>query len=438
MPTAPGALWSVLALTVLMAPAAVAGTLRDFLAQGSFTGELRTYYFQRQYGAPNALNADALAVSGLFNYQTQEFLGGISLDASFYTANALGTHDANPARVDTTLSGLSNSVNSLGQAYVQYHGHGILVRLGDQLVDSPWAWSSDSRVLPATYEAAFGAIKLLQGLKLKALRILRYKSRTSSGYFHDNNYFPPTWHGDTAYGGLGNLPANAPGTAGTFAVGADYDVGGLKATTWYYDFYGFGHLVYAQAGDTLATGMAVRPFAGFQVVREWGGSSIFDVTNTRLLGQPGLAVSAFAVGGILGIKFDGSSISAAYDRLQSEGAGTLGGGALISPYTQSFATDPLYTTSMIRGLVELGPGSAWKLTASKAALQRRLELTLSFAEYRADYNGNDTETYFDVIYKPQGWVKGLSLRDRVEYSSGRANPGAGYFVYNRVMLAYAF
>jgi hypothetical protein len=419
-------------------PAVRADTLAGFLSQGSLSGELRSYYFRRDYGAANVVNADAFAVAGLFNYQTPEFLDGFSVDASYFTANALGTHNANPARIDTTLSGVANSINALGQAYLQYRGHRALVRLGDQLVTTPWAWSSDSRVLPATYEAAYGAITPVRGLKLEALRILRYKSRTADGYFRDNNYYPPTWHGDAAYGGLGDLPASAAGTPGTVAAGADYEAGGLKATAWYYDFYDFGHLVYAQVDDALNTERAVKPFAGLQAVREWDGSNVFERTGTRLFGQPGMAVNNFAVGGVFGIKIGDASLSAAYDRLRPEGVGALGGAALISPYTESFATDPLYTTSMIRGMVELGPGSSWKLTASETALQKRLELTASFAEYHTDYNGNDSETYFDVIYKLRGWLKGLSLRNRLEIGNGRVNPGRSHFLYNRVMLAYAF
>src|SRR5579863_1813802 len=203
-----------------MVPAARADTLAGFLAQGSFSAELRSYYFRRDYGAAAVPNADAFAVAGLFNYETPEFLQGFSLGASYFTANALGTHDANPARIDSTLSGVANSINALGQAYLQYRGHGALVRLGDQLVATPWVGASDSRVLPATYQAAFGALTPVRGLKLQALRILRYKSRTADGYFRDNNYYPPTWQGDAAYGGVGDLPASAPGTAGTFAVGA--------------------------------------------------------------------------------------------------------------------------------------------------------------------------------------------------------------------------
>jgi outer membrane porin, OprD family len=429
---------SLLTLAAGAGPAARADTLSGFLSQGSFSGELRSYYFRRDYGAAEVANADAFAVAGLFNYETPEFLDGFSVTASYFTANALGTHAAGTARIDATLSGVANSINALGQAYAQYRGHGALVRLGEQLVATPWAGASDSRVLPATYEAAFGSLAPAPGLQLQILRILRYRSRTADGYFRDNNYYPPTWQGDAAYGGLGDLPASAPGTAGTLALGAEYGTGGIKATAWYYDFYGFGHLAYAQLDDTLDTGRGIKPFAGLQAVREWNQANAFERTDTRLFGQPGMAVSNLTLGAILGIKIGGASLSAAYDRLRPEGAGALGGGALISPYTESFATDPLYTSSMIRGMVELGPGSSWKVTASERTLGQRLELTASFAQYHTDFNGNDSETYFDAIYRPRGWLQGLSLRNRLEIGNGHVNPGHHHFLYNRVMLAYAF
>ena len=415
-----------------------ADTLARFLADGSLSGELRSYYFRRDYAAPAVLDANAFAVAGLFNYRTPDFLGGFSLAASYFTANALGTHNSNPARVDTTLSGAANSINTLGQAFLQYRGHGALVRLGDQVVATPWAGASDSRVLPATYQAAYGALTPLSGLTIEALRILRYKSRTADDYFRDNNYYPPTWKGDASYGGLGDLPAGAPGTSGTVAAGVDYRRASLKATGWYYDFYDFAHMAYGQLDDTIVSGFPVEPFAGAQVVREWDSTNVFSLTGTHLLGQPGVAVNSFTFGAIVGVKGLGASVSVAYDRLRSAGSGALGGGALISPYTQSFATDPLYTSSMIRGLVELGPGSSWKITAAGRAIGDRLEFTASFAEYRTDYSGNDSETYFDLIYLPRGWLKGLSLRNRVEVGNGRVNPGHRHFLYNRVMVAYSF
>jgi outer membrane porin, OprD family len=417
---------------------ASADTLADFLTQGSFTGQLRAYYFRRDYATATVLNANAFAVGGLFNYQTAEFLDGFSVGASFFTANALDTHNGNPARIDTTLIGTANSINSLGQAFLQYSGHRLLVRVGDQLVNTPWASPSDGRVIPATYQGAYASFTPVTGLTLEALRILRYKGRTADNYFKDNNYYPPTWNGDVNYGGTANLPASAPATNGTAAFGIDYAVGGLKTTAWYYHFYDFAQMLYAQGDETLPLTSPVKPFAGAQVVREWGGSNIFAGTGTHLFGQPGTSTDNLTLGGIVGLKAYGASLSVAYDHLETEGSGALGGGALISPYTSSFATDPLYTSSMIRGMVELGPGSAWKVAATEQAFHDELTLMASFAEYRTSFNGNDSETYFDVIYLPPGWLKGLSLRNRVEIGNGRVNPGKRHFVYNRLQVSYSF
>lgn len=425
-------------LTAAALPAASADTLADFLTQGSFTGQLRAYYFRRDYATANVVNANAFAVGGLFTYQTAEFLDGFSVGASFFTANALDTHNSNSARIDTTLVGKANSINSLGQAFLQYSGHGLLVRVGNQLVTTPWASPSDARMTPATYQAAYGAFTPVAGLTFEALRILRYKGRTADGFFKDNNYYPATWGGDADYGGTSNLPATAPATDGTAAVGIDYAFGGLKSTAWYYHFYDFAHMLYAQADETLPLTSPVKPFAGAQVVREWGSSNIFAETGTRFLGQPGTSADNLTLGGIVGLKVDGASVSVSYDHLESEGAAALGGGVLISPYTASYATDPLYSSSMIRGMVELGPGNAWKVAASEQAFDKELTLTASFAEYHTDFNGNDSEAYFDTIYLPPGWLKGLSLRNRLEVANGRVNPGKRHFLYNRLMVAYSF
>jgi hypothetical protein len=419
-------------------PTARADTLAGFLSQGKLSGQLRSYYFRRDYSTASTANARAFALAGLFNYRTPGFLGGFSLGASFFTANALGSKSSDPKRLDATLMGTANAINALGQAFVQYSGHGVLVRLGDQLINTPWAGASDSRAVPATYQGAYGAFTPVAGLTLTALRITRFKGRTAEGFFKDNLYYSPTWNGDGSYGGISNLPAGARHAPGTLAFGATYRFSGLKASAWYYRFLGFAHMVYGQLAGTLRAGSAVEPFAGAQIVHEWGRSNRFAQTGTRFFGQPGTAVDSFTLGGIIGAKAYGASLSVSYDQLRREGPGALGAGALISPYTAGYATDPLYTTSMIRGMVELGPGRAWKVRATEGALGKRLLLSASFAEYRSDFEGLNTELYFGVIYEPRGWVKGLTLRNRLGISHGRANPGAGRFLYNRVMITYAF
>ncbi len=419
-------------------PPVHADTLADFLSQGKISGQLRSFYFRRDYSTASVPNAHAFSLAGLLNYQTPDFLGGLSLGASFFTANALGSQNSNPKRIDVTLMGPSNAINTLGQAFVQYHGHGALVRVGDQLLATPWMGTSDSRVVPASYEGAYGEYSPLKGLTFSAMRITRFKGRTADGFFKDNLYYQPTWNGDVSYGGVSNLPANAPQAAGTSAVAATYGNSDLKATAWYYNFLGFAHMVYGQLDGTLPVGSGIKPFAGAQVVHEWGSSNRFAETGTHFFGQPGTSADNVTLGGIVGVGGYGATLSVAYDDVRNEGSGALGQGVLISPYTAGYATDPLYTTSMIRGLVELGPGRAWKVRGTEALLEKRLLLSASFAEYRTDFEGVDTELYFGVIYKPQGWVKGLTLRNRLGISHGNANPGAGRFIYNRVMISYAF
>ena len=431
-----------LATAALIAIGAIANaradTLADFLRQGQFNGEFRSYYFMRDYATPNVPNADAYSLSGLFEYQTPAFLDGFSLDASYYAANALGTHSDVPARIDVTLMGAANSIDALGTAFLQYQRHGVWVRLGDQPLATPWANGSDSRALPSTYEAAYGKFTPVTGLTFHVLRILRYRSRTSDGYFRDNNYFATGWNGDANYGGVADLPAGTGGTTGTFALAGEYRRRRLDTALWYYDFTNFARMVYAQGKYGFAASGSLHPYAQAQFVREWIGSNAFEATGTHLFGQPGTATDNFTWGLAAGVKVRAFDLSAAYDRLQTRGSGAFGGGALVSPYTAGYATDPLFTTSMIRGLVELGPGSAWKLTGSVFALDERLQLIASFAEYRSAYNGNDTETYFDAIYQPRSWWKGLSLRNRFEIANGRVNPGHRHFIYDRMQIDYRF
>ena len=431
-----------LATTFALAIAAVASvradTLGNFLRQGQFTGELRSYYFMRDYAASSVPNAAAYSLSGLFEYQTPTFLDGFSLDASYYSANALGTHSDVPARVDTTLIGAANSINALGTAFLQYQRHGVWIRLGDQTLATPWANGSDSRALPSTYEAAYGKFTPVQGLTFHVLRILRYRSRTSDGYFRDNNYFATGWRGDANYGGVANLPPGAAGTTGTFALAGEFRRRNLDAWIWYYDFTDFARMAYAEGEYRFATQDALRPYAKAQLVREWNGSTAFASNGTHLFGQAGTAADNLTWGLVAGVKIRSFDLSAAYNRLQTRGTAAFGGGALVSPFTAGYATDPLFTTSMIRGLVELGPGEAWKLSGSWLTWGKRLQLITSFARYRTAFNGTDTETYLDAIYQPQSWWMGLSLRNRFEIANGRVNPGHQHFIYDRMQIDYRF
>ncbi len=418
--------------------AAHASTLKDFFLNSKVDGQIRAYNFDRFFGR-NTTNLSAFSLGGYINAHTAS-LDGFSADAGFYTANSLGANSTNP---DVTLMGKGTSVNALGQAYLQYQLPGIfMVRAGNQTLNTPWVNTSDSRLIPATYQGVFAEVTPLSHWNIYGMRIFRWKSRTSSDYYKDNLYYPATYAGDSMWGGSSAvLSGTPPQTQGILAFGTSYKNRGVNAQAWYYNYYHFANMFYGQASYTYRTGTGVDPFAGGQVSREWGSSSLLN--SLQIDGSSGQGVNSTAWGLVAGVNYDLASailgkgqLSWAYNQLGYH-AGAVGGGAIISPYTVGYATDPLYTTSMIRGLVEMGTGNAWKVKWTQHLLDNRFLFIAAYAGYHLHSAGSANDIYGDLTYFPEGFFKGLSIRDRVEVAH-RDIGNTGYFIYNRVMLTYNF
>ncbi len=432
--------------------------VETWLSHGSIDGMLRAYDFDRIYGAPGVPNQSAFGLGGILNLRSAPVLGGFGVGLSLFTATALSLNDRTGTapsfpHLDATLMGPNNDLTALGQAYVQYRVPQLLVRVGDQELSTPWVGGSDSRVFPATYQAVFGEFSPINALHLFAFRQIAWKSRTSATYFQDNLYYPPTYAGDTSYGGASALSSNAPSARGTLAFGANYNMKNLKAEAWYYDYYNFANMFYTDGSYTLDATKVVHPYIAGQFLREWGADSILnsDRYGTAIDGYKGNGVDSTAFGAQIGLKYTLESamlgagvISVSYNSLPVH-QGSIGDGAIVSPYTVGYATDPLYTTAMIRGLVELGPGDAKRVSLSQHLLDNHVLVTLAFTRFDTKLNGGSNDTYVDVTYFPGGGLKGLSIRDRTEVSNAsfQFNNGAtgnrGHsFIYNRVMLQYNF
>ena len=417
-----------------------ADALSNVFTQGHVDGELRLYDFNRVYASDAKPDAAALSGGLLLNLRTADFGDGFSLGASLLSANAFGTQPANPARNDVTLIGADNAVSALGQAYVQYKDGGMLLRAGQQYLDTPWMGSSDARVLPASYQALLAGFTPAKGWNVYALRSYGWKSRTSSGYRFDNLYYPANWRGDTMYGGLGGLPATARAMSGTWALGTAYTAGGFKGRAWYYDFIDFAQLAYVDGSYTFDTGTAFDPFVAAQYVGEHAGrGGILATDQAKLLGVAGNTVDSLTWGADAGVNIPHGRFDVSWNRIGRRD-GAVGDGALVSPYTAGWASDPLYTTSMIRGLVEQGPGHAWKARFAYGLFNERLQFSVAYARYDTALSGRSHDVYLDLAYHFDGDLKGLSLRNRWERSVGGIglNPGNQPFVYDRLMLAYTF
>ncbi len=115
---------------LVMAQDAGYGSLQQFLEAGSVSGNIRSYYFNQLFGGSTLPNKYAYSLGGMLKVQTAP-LYGVSAGVAFYTANALGANDLNGpgyTHLDPLLMGERNSLNVLGQAYLQYQDHWAATR----------------------------------------------------------------------------------------------------------------------------------------------------------------------------------------------------------------------------------------------------------------------------------------------------------------------
>jgi len=406
---------------------------KNFIQKSGISGTIRSCYFSKLYGAAAENNMDAYALAGILNVKTAPFLGGFILGASFFTTNDLGTHGNNPKHVDTTLMGIASSINALGQAYIQYvRPHRLLIRIGNQMINTPWMGPRDSRMLPQTFQGIFARFTPVSGLNLEAMRIFRWKSRTSGDYYKDNLYYDTNYYNDPLYDVTAVLPKNAGEFQGTLAFGATYKARNANVQAWYYNFYQFAQLFYGSAAYTLKTGAEFFPFAAVQYMREWQVNSVFQKYDAKLFGQSG-DVSATLWGGKVGVKIPGGKLFVAYNALTPH-AGSFGGGAIISPYGNYKAT---YSSFITDNLLAFGPGHAWRVAASYRLCQRQIILMVGYVHFNTNYEGKTHGVYLDMTYVPKV-LKGFTVRDQVAIDNGLQAYAGRSFIYNRMMLQYAF
>lgn len=401
-------------------------SIQQFLEAGHVTGNIRSYYFNQIFSGSALPNKHAYSLGGMLKVHSAP-LYGVSAAVAFYTANSLGANDLNApgyTHLDALLMGEKDSLNVLGQAYLQYQSHWLKVRAGNILLNTPWMNPSNAFMIPSTFQAVSATVTPFKNLQVIGLREFRFKNRTQGNYYRETllNQNPLYPH----------MPDHMDGTL-AFGVKAHWQ--GWRSTAWYYRFYDLANLFYGTVHYRVS-GLpdGLKPFADFQYAREWADGA-----------QYAGPVNATVFGGMLGLQTPVGRIFAAYNAIPSHrpfsmGGRTLYNGGFISPYTQQYSADPLYTSIMDYGLVSASAaGHAWKFGFLLHPI-RSLRIKYSYSMYcTRPYLPNVDANYLDLTYTPGGFWKGLSLRNRLAID--HSNPYAGYqgtFIDDRLMLQYSF
>jgi hypothetical protein len=385
-------------------------------------GNIRSYLFDRIYGNQRMSTQQSFSLGGKINALTGSY-HNFKLGMTAYTAQPLDLNSNNRRKVDLSLPG--NEITTLGQTFLQFENPVFLTRIGNQLIDSPWLNPSDTRMIPATYQAVFFKIMPMPAFELSAMRVTRFKPRIYSNFTRTNLYMP-TDEG-TPIAALDNQTTN-----GTLAFGAQYTIKHqLQAKFWTYKFYDYAKLIYAEGSYEFRSNAAATPSIGIELAREYNDGN-------RALSKAHAGTTNAALCGIqLAIDHaNGANLSIAYDYMPKH-PGAFKNGDIVSPYTTFYATDPLYTTSMIAGLIEKASGAAVKLSGKFYVFDKQLGFKMSFARYlTAPFMENSSETNLDIKFSPHGKFSHLTLRYRLGYLN--QHPTYDKFIYSRLMLEYDF
>lgn len=426
----------------------------------TISGQLRAYDFARENRVQNGANPNRTAFNFGGNLHLDYALGGTPLHiaTTYFGAYPFGANGLRPQRngqIDNTLPGFA--LSTLGEAYLRYKDRRTSATVGNQVVNTPWAPNSDSRIKPVAFQGIDAAYRLGPNLTLGVSRMIRFEGRTSSA-FDRNTLLTSSAAGNPAYA--------AHDTSGFLLADVAYKANKTVTATFNnYSFYDIANLFYGEVRDSLDPASSYDPTAAVQYVHE--GSTGRAVIGRILSNAYGAQLSAKLNRNVLvALGFD--TIPIRYDTVAARTAtaagrglflpagGTplaaaLGGGiyriaygGIASPYTDSYATDPLYTTSISQGVADRhSPGTSYKAALIFTPDNKRVKGILSEAYY--DYGNalgsNRTyETNVDVTYffSPvgKGPYKGLSFRERF---ANRQQPTIPYeFKYIRTQLEYDF
>lgn len=436
----------------------------------SYSGTLRAYYFVRQNANQALKNRKTGVVTS--NPNRTAFLPGGTLHAEYHFgttpfrigtsyagADPLGINGPNPqknTKLDNTLPAFA--LSTFDEAYANYHTSGLDATVGDRVFNFIWMPASDSRIKPASFQGIDINGKIVPEVTVGMSRIIAYENRSDSAFQRRTLL--------TSIPAGGSAGPALVDTSGALHAYAALAAGPLTAHFEHYTFYDLANLDYADASYKLFRQSPYTPYIAAQYVTEHqtGRAYLGTIANNTFGLQAGVnankrialtigfdtapahyfdraADTAAAAGKGFFLPTGGTTPSA----LVAPGVYRVAYGGIASPYTETYTSDPLYTTSLTQGMVERrSPGTAIKIAATYVSATRRLKAIASEAYYRYDNALAQNRTFeddLDVQYffnpvRAAATYKGFSVRQRFGHRVQPTVPND--FKYSRTQLEYDF
>lgn len=467
-----------------------------------YGGYVRTYYFTRQNATSFAKTNSQFNQASLnpaLNLHAQYSFGNWSIGGTYLYANPFDNCGDPQSHVDptspcyrgrkfTSPAGGTNPddtlpdfrLSTMYEAYLQYKDSNLYAKVGNQVINTPWANASDSRLKPVAFQGGDLSYKINANWLGEVMYMPRWEDRATSA-FTDVTLLTGTSLPSANYGGAGSNIIPTPFTYihnNGFGMGhLGYTASAISANAYYYAFDNIANAVW---GDFKYGWKAYgKPFIALQGGTESNtGSSVIGKINSQVVGiqagfSPWTNVDLSVGYDHVPMKTDTIALPAgtkcgANDQISgllpyflpgggttncsknTDGTTNIYYGGWASPYTDSYATDPLFDTMISQGMVDRrSAGDGVKVSGTFSTFERRIKLIVAHAWWAY---GNGTagvsptqETNFDVTYYfsklGKGPYHGFAFRQRYAERSQTNTAlygGSPDFKYNRTQFEYDF
>ncbi|EEE07345.1 TPA: OprD family outer membrane porin [Burkholderia multivorans] len=394
-----------------------ASSLLEVFTKGHFSGDFRTIYFSSHnaFYSPG-LNQDTISYGGKLGFTTAS-LHGFSAGVSGFIQRGIN-HSDNPSKVDGYLG---PNLLAMGEAYLQYEGHGFKIVGGNQQLDVPFASTYDWRMAPQLFQGVSARYGDSNNF-VQAFKMFRFKSYISNSFTRRTTYNSNF----DSYSSVGNEETN-----GFWGVGAGHKWAlspvTVSAQGWFQTYQDYAKLTYVEAQVIRSDGL-IKPFVGVQGFRETGD-------GRELTGN----VNSEVFGGQFGIKRNSLTLSFGYNRIVPHSDSYLNG-ALVTPYAHNVSSGPLFAQPFLNSTQDLGAGNAYAIDLNGAPMGHWfIGARYSFMDLKSSATVaslNQSEYLLYAIYNFTGKLKGLSIANFVALQSSPAKPKK--FIQNRLTIEYAF
>lgn len=359
---------------------------------------------------------------------------GFSFGGFLTIANPFLSGNLNPSNIEDQAQGLPiNQQITPQELFIEYqYSNLVQVDVGWIGIDySPWLTFYQNNTLNLiTYQGAMVNVHPGGGWLITAVAVNAMQRLGEVGFSQQTLY---NYNSTYNAGGIQELGNN--GSSGTIALGADwyplsnYD---YNLKLWAYQFNNYANLAYADTELKLGINKDTDFTIGLQGGMEGGnGEGPGNVFNNAGMGN----INSNFVGIQLGFNYNIFSVQAGYNNIWGAN-NSYGGGNIVSPDSYGFATDPLYTTGWILGMVERSAGSAYKISPSLNLLDNNLQIGASYEDFSTTAQLPSGEYDLQVIYHiPQ--IRGLSILGGYGYLSQSMEQGGNTY-QGQIMLSYLY